>query len=119
MSEEEIKEQMQRAADESRFSFKINAKPMFEYGDGEGTLRIENPNHNVYPFVVDIYLDGVKEHIFSSGGLLPNQHIDRAKLSKALPKGDHGATARISVYDPKTNELLGKSEVKLHIIVKN
>ena len=87
MTDDEIREQMQMQADEPRFSFKINAEPVFESGTSEGTLRIENPNHNIYPMAVEITLAETGEKIFESGGILPSQHIDTAALMKNLSKG--------------------------------
>ena len=117
MTEENIQEQMQREADKNMFAFKINARPLFKDGCSEGTLRIENPSHNIYPFVVKIFLDVTKEEIYNSGGILPDYHINTAKLTKNLPKGEYTATAYIYAYDPKTSEYGGKAAVELTIIV--
>ena len=118
MSEDEILAQMQKKADESVFSFKINPQPVFLHGSSEGTLNIENPGHNIYPFVVKILLDDTGEIIYDSGGILPDHHISTAKLTKVLPQGTYAATAYIHVYDPETSQYNGKSAVELTIIVK-
>ena len=39
---------MQRKADESTFSFEVNARPTFKDGKSEGNLRIYNPPYNKY-----------------------------------------------------------------------
>ena len=117
MAEDKIREQMQREADRNVFSFKINSRPVFKDGDSEGTLRIENPGHNIYPFVVKIFLKETGKQVYDSGGVLPNHHINKAKLSGGLPKGEHAATAYIHAYDPETNEYSGKSAVELTLIV--
>ena len=119
MTEEEIIKQMQREADRSVFSFKINSRPVFKDGGSEGTLLIENPNHNIYPFVVEIFLNETQEKIYSSGGILPNHHISEAKLMKVLPQGVHEATAYIYAYDPETDECSGKSAVGLTLTVNS
>ena len=119
MTETEIMQQLQREADRSKFSFKINSRPIFENGAKEGTLQIENPSHNIYPFVVEIFLNETGEKIYDSGGILPNHHIDRAKLTKVLPKGSHTAIAYIRVYDPKTNKYAGQSAAELTLIINN
>ena len=45
-TEEQIKEILQRKADESTFSFEINSRPIFKDGKSEGNLRIANPPYN-------------------------------------------------------------------------
>ena len=119
MTEKDIMEQLQKEADSSLFSFKINSQPAFKDGNSEGTLHIENPNHNTYPFVVEIFLNETGEKVYDSGGILPNHHIARAALTKTLPKGSHSATAYINVYDPETMEYLGKTAAELTLTVKN
>ncbi len=119
MSDEELLEQMQKEADESYFSFKINSRPVFADGSSAGTLGIENPNYNVYPMVVQITLDSTGEIIYDSGGLMPNQHIAEAKLDKVLSKGEYEATATLYAYDPDTLVCQGRSQAALTIIVEN
>ena len=118
MTATEIMEQLQRKADESIFAFKINSRPVFSSGDSEGNLRIENPKHNTYPFVVKIFLNETSEEIYNSGGILPNHHIDTARLTKPLPKGTHAATAYVYAYDPGTNKYVGKAAVELTLLIK-
>ncbi|MCL2332008.1 MAG: hypothetical protein FWC54_00780 [Actinomycetia bacterium] len=119
MTPEQIKEQMQRVADASQFSFKINAQPTFANGSAKGDLGIENPRYNVYPMTVQIFLDNNGQKIYDSGGLLPDQHIDNAKLLKYLKAGTYKATAVLNAYDPDTKEWQGKAHAELKIIVKN
>jgi len=119
MTPEQIKEQMQRIADESQFSFKINSRPVFADGSSNGDLRIENPNYNIYPMVVQIYLDETDELIYDSGGILPNQHIDNAKLISALDAGTYNATAVLNAYDPNSKIWQGKAQAALIITVQN
>ena len=47
-TEEQIKEMLQRKADESTFSFELNSRPIFKDGASEGNLRIANPPYNKY-----------------------------------------------------------------------
>jgi hypothetical protein len=119
MTPEQIKEQMQKAADAAYFSFKINARPEFENGSATGNLGIENPNYNVYPMVVQIFLDDTGEMIYDSGGILPNQHIDNAKLSVNLKAGTYKATAYLNAYDQDTKVWQGKQAAALIITVHN
>jgi hypothetical protein len=119
MTTEQIKEQMQKAADAAYVSFKINARPEFENGSAKGNLGIENPRYNVYPMVVQIFLDDTGEMIYDSGGILPDQHIDNAKLSVVLKAGTYKATAYLNAYDPDTKVWQGKQAAALVITVHN
>ncbi|MDR1299853.1 MAG: hypothetical protein LBJ84_06355 [Oscillospiraceae bacterium] len=118
MTPEQIMEQMQKAADAAYFSFKINARPIFEDGMSKGNLGIENPSYNIYPMVVQIFLDGTNELIYDSGGILPDQHIDNAELATALAAGTYNATAYLNAYDPGTQEFQGKQAATLVITVR-
>ena len=117
MREDEIREQMQKKADASHFAFKINPSPVFNSG-GEGDLRIENPNHNTYPFVVEITLNETGEKVYDSGGILPDHHIARDTLTRALPTGVYMATAYFHVYDPDTSAYRGKAAAALVLQVR-
>jgi len=117
MSAEELRKQMQMAADASYFAFKINARPVFASGGDKGDLRIENPSYNVYPMVVQIFLDDTEEMVFDSGGILPNQHIDRANLDTKLAPGTYNATAYMNAYDPESLTWLGKQAAALVLTV--
>ncbi|MCL2332065.1 MAG: hypothetical protein FWC54_01065 [Actinomycetia bacterium] len=119
MTPEEIKAQMQKVADASQFSFKINARPKFENGAAKGNLGIENPRYNVYPMTVEIFLDDTDEKIYDSGGLLPDQHINDAKLLKVLKAGTYKATAVLNAFDPDTKAWQGKAQAALIITVRN
>ena len=121
MTKEEILEQMQKEADKAYFSFKINTEIVFKDGSSEGNLGIENPSNNVYPMSVQIFLgkDGAGEMIYDSGGLMPDQHIDNAKLTKVLSTGTYEALAYLYAYDPDTKVNIFKSTAELTIIIKN
>jgi hypothetical protein len=119
MTREQILEQMQRLADESMFSFKINARPVFTSGNARGNLEIENPNYNIYPMVVQIALDDTEEIIYDSGGILPNQHIENARLNRVLNAGTYRATASMNAYDPQSKIWQGKALAALVITVES
>jgi len=118
MSADEIRKQMQIMADSAYFAFKINARPIFQTGAAQGNLQIENPSYNVYPMVVQIFLDDTEEKIFDSGGILPNQHIENASLARALSAGEYKATAYMNAYDPDSRTWLGKQAAALVITVQ-
>ena len=116
---EEIEAIMQRKADESTFSFEVNARPTFKDGKSEGNLRIYNPPYNKYVIDVEIKLDSNDKTVFKSAKIKPNQHIENAKLSKNLKKGEYEATATINAYDSDGETLIGVSAAKLIITIEN
>lgn len=118
-TEEQIKEILQRRADESTFSFEINSRPVFKDGASEGNLRIANPPYNKYSIEVEIRLDSNNLIVFESGEILPYHYIENAKLSKKLDAGEHDATATINAFDSETGEFKGKSTAKLVIKVES
>lgn len=118
-TEGEIEEILQRKADESMFSFEINARPFFKDGNSEGNLRIANPPYNNYAIAVEISLDSNNKIVFKSKKLNPNQYIESAKLIKRLKAGEYNATARIKAYSIEDDELIGESSAKIIIGVEN
>lgn len=118
-TEEEIKEMLQRKADESTFSFEINSRPVFKSGGSEGNLRIANPPYNKYLITVEIKLDDNNKIVFKSGEILPNHYIEYAKLNRKLKAGEHNATATINAYDTESGEYKGTSAAKLIIKVES
>ena len=118
-TEEQIKEILQRKADESTFSFEINSRPIFKNGESEGNIRIANPPYNKYSIKVEIKLDDSGKTVFKSGEILPNHYIEYAKLTKRLKAGEYNATATINAYDTESGEYKGTSAAKLIIRVES
>ena len=118
-TEEDIKEILQRKADESSFSFEINSRPIFKNGKSEGNLRIANPPYNKYAIEVEIKLDSNNKSVFKSGQIDPNHYIEYAKLTKKLKAGEYDATAIINAYDTESGEFKGTSAAKLIIKVES
>lgn len=119
MSDEEILEQLQKAADESMFSFRINGRPEFENGESEGALLIENPSSNKYYMRVTIKLDETGEVIYKTDYITPGKGIDLDKLEAVLPKGEYPATAEITAYDPDKKEDIGQTMAGLTIVIES
>ena len=121
MTKEDIRAQMQLNADANYFSFKINTRWELEDGSSKANVGIENPNYNVYPMVVQVFLgeDGLGDIIFDSGGILPNQHIDEASLKIPLQSGVYNALAQLYAYDPDTRVNIFKSSASILINVRN
>ena len=83
-SEAEIQEELNRVVEEGTMAISINVNPVFDSGDSEGTLEIENAPGNKYAQVVSITLDDSGKEIYNSGLIQPNYHIQTDKLSAAL-----------------------------------
>lgn len=118
-TEEQIKEILQRKADESTFSFEINSRPIFKNGESEGNIRIANPPYNKYSIKIEIKLDDNGKTVFKSGEILPNHYIEYAKLTKRLKAGEYNATATINAYDIESGEYKGTSAAKLIIKIES
>ena len=118
-TEGQIKEILQRKADESTFSFEINSRPIFKNGESEGNIRIANPPYNKYLITVEIKLDDNNKIVFKSGEILPNHYIEYAKLNRKLKAGEYNATATINAYDTESGEYKGTSAAKLIIKVES
>ena len=119
MSEDELREYLQRQADDSNVSLKMNSRPVFENGRSEGTLLIENPHYNNYDMVARIYLgnDNTGPQIYDSGRIPPNHHIDKDKLAINLDKGIYEAIAYVTFYDGERQ--LNTASINLQIVIHN
>ncbi|OEG19679.1 hypothetical protein BCR25_14615 [Enterococcus termitis] len=119
MTDAELKAAEQKAVDESKFNMVIKSVAVFETGESEGSLYIQNPVENGYPINVVIHLDNSDEQIYSSGAIQPGYEITSAKLDKKLEKGDHPATATFNIYDSKTKKKRGQVQAGITIQVNN
>jgi hypothetical protein len=119
MTDSEIKKAEQKAVDASKFNMVIKPEAIFEAGDQEGTLYIQNPKHNAYPINVVITLDEDGAEVYSSGAMEPGYEIKTAVLEQKLTKGDYPATATFSIYDPKTKQKRGQVQASITIKVIN
>lgn len=119
MTDKEIKAAEQKEVDDSKFNMVIKSEAVFENGDSEGSLYIQNPIQNNYPINVEIYLDSNNELIYSSGAMEPSYEITGARLDKKLAKGKYPATATFNIFDPDTKEKRGQVQAAITILVNN
>lgn len=112
-----IAEKAQEVADANYFTLTINPRIEFEQADSEGNIGIINPATNVFPIAVVITEKETGDLLYSSGAIYPNQEIQKGKLKKNLPKGEHSAIATVDIFDPKTKEKEATTEAKLTIII--
>ena len=116
MSDEELKKELQRRADKSKVSFKINSQPKFETGKSAGSLMMANPKHNLYDMKVFIYLKKDDELIYESTLIKPDHYVDMDTLKKNLPAGIHEAYANLVFFDK--GEQLSHINVDLKIDIE-
>ncbi|MDR0569733.1 MAG: hypothetical protein LBG71_00725 [Clostridiales Family XIII bacterium] len=120
MSLEEVRAARQAAADAASFRIKMNARPVFEKGDGMGNLFIVNSAENALDMEAEIRMDDTGALIYRSGRMKPNTFVDEDKLQVSLPKGEYKATASIITYHPdKVDERIGQTDIGLVITVKS
>ena len=118
LSEKERMKRMQKAADESRFSFRINGNMSFESGKSKGILFIENPKENNRLLKVKITLDEDGRVLYKTGYMKPGTGIGKDRLKEALPKGEYEATAYFTAFDNSRKET-GKAQAGIHITIRN
>ena len=116
---QEIQAEIDRVVSEGMFNISIASAVVFEDGQSEGELKIENVPGNRYLMQVDIARQDTNEIIYSSGILDPNSHIQFDKLSVDLPKGEYPCTATFHALDPETEEEIGVAAANINVLVAN
>lgn len=119
MTEQELMDLMQQAADKDYFQLKMNTVVTFPSGKDYGEVQIVNPPNNTNPMTVEIYLKGTNEKVYSSGGILPKQYISKGKLQKSLKKGTYEALGVVRIYDENTKKEVSTTEVVMQVVVEN
>ena len=111
LSEEEIKELLQKQVDESSISFSISSDPVFK--GKKAFIVMANPRYNAYDIDYVITVDG--KEIIRTAKISPNQYIEEVDLKEALPKGSYTGEALVTGYNRETGEEVGKTIVELSI----
>lgn len=119
MSEQELMDAMQQAADKEYFQLKMNSVATFPSSDAYGEIQIVNPPNNTNPMAVEIYLKENNEKVYQSGGILPKQYVSKGKLDVTLNKGTYDAIGVIRIYDENTKKEVSTTEVVMQIVVEN
>lgn len=118
-SDEEIQAELNRIVEEGMLNISIASEVVFENGESEGALKIENSPSNHYLMQVDITRDDTGDVIYESGVLEPNYHIQTAKLDAPLSAGTYVCTATFNALDPETEEQIGSAAAKISVVVLN
>lgn len=111
LTEDEIRELLQREVDESSISFSISSDPIFK--GKKAFMVMANPRYNAYDIDYVITVDG--KEIIRTAKIAPNQYIEEVELKEALPKGSYIGEALITGYNKETGEEVGKTIVELNI----
>ena len=111
LSEEEIRELLQKQVDESSISFSISSDPVFK--NKRAFIVMANPRYNAYDIDYVITVNG--EEIIRTAKIAPNQYIEEVELREALPKGTHSGEALVTGYNRETGEKVGETIVEVTI----
>lgn len=111
LTEDEIRELLQRQVDESTISFSISSDPVFK--GKKAFMVMANPRYNAYDIDYVITVDG--KEIIRTAKIAPNQYIEEVELKEALPKGSYIGEALITGYNKETGAEVGKTIVELNI----
>lgn len=111
LSEEEIRELLQRQVDESTISFSISSDPVFK--GKKAFIVMANPRYNAYDIDYVITVDG--KEIIRTAKIAPNQYIEEVELKEALAKGSYAGEALVTGYNKETGEKVGETIVEVSI----
>ncbi len=111
LSDEEIRELLQKQVDKSAISFSISSDPVFK--GKKAFIVMANPRYNAYDIDYVITVDG--KEIIRTAKIAPNQYIEEVDLKEALPKGSYTGEALVTGYNRETGEEVGKTIVELSI----
>ena len=111
LTEDEIRELLQKQVDESSISFSISSDPIFK--GKKAFIIMANPRYNAYDIDYVITVDG--KEIIRTSKIAPNQYIEEVDLKEALPKGNYIGEALITGYNKETGEEVGKTIVEINI----
>ena len=108
---------LDKIVEEGLLTFSINVTPVFDDGQAQGNLMIENTNINNNRFTCAIYRNDTGERIYQSGALDPGQYIEYAPLEVDLEAGEYPCTAYFSTYSLQDNAPIGQAAAEITIYV--
>lgn len=111
LTDEEIRELLQKQVDESAISFSISSDPVFK--GKKAFIVMANPRYNAYDIDYVITVDG--KEIIRTAKISPNQYIEEVELKEALPKGTYTGEALVTGYNKETGEKVGETIVEVTI----
>ena len=111
LTEDEIRELLQRQVDDSTISFSISSDPIFK--GKKAFMVMANPRYNAYDIDYVITVDG--KELIRTAKIAPNQYIEEVELKEALPKGTYTGEALVTGYNKETGEKVGETIVEVTI----
>ena len=100
---------------------RINQHLVFQTGDAEGAIMLENPPHNTCSIkciiTADVNGDGKEEKLYDSGLMPINSHILQDVLNIDLDKGEYEATATYTAYSTDNITEIDSVTIPIHISV--
>ncbi|MBO0461414.1 MULTISPECIES: hypothetical protein [Enterococcus] len=118
ISEDELAELAQTAADRSKFNLMISPEATFNHRTLQGELMIKNPLENGHPINVEIRKKSNDELVYTSGAIQPGYEIKEVTLEQSLEKGEHPSVAMFSLYDPDTNQKKGQVAAGVTLVIE-
>lgn len=119
MDQEEIVASLNEKVEEGYINISMNASPVFEDGQAEGSLMIVNEEVNRYPQQVVITRDDTGETIYTSAAIPVGSKIAADTLDVVLPAGTYECTAMFHSLDPETGAILGSAGASIVITIQN
>ncbi|WP_302760333.1 hypothetical protein [Christensenella hongkongensis] len=119
MDEEDVEARLNAIVAEGMLNVGINPNPVYESGDTEGNMRIENIPANRYAVTVTVTREDNGEEIYKSGLIDPGYFMEYVKLDKNLPAGQYPCKATFTAYDQDSKNEIGTAGVRINILVKN
>lgn len=119
MSEDEIRDRLNRKVAESMLNISINPVPEFADGRSPGNLQIENIPGNNYAFTVEVIRNDTKETILKTGLIDPGYYVKDIALDTELPKGEYVCLAKFTAYAPDTGTEIGQAGTQIVIKILN
>ena len=113
----ELETEKSESIDPQYFNIKVNATPTLQ--NHMMNLRIENPKKNRYACQVEVVavLDNAEKTIYLSPKINPGQALEYCTVEDVLSPGNYAATAKYTIYELDSENVIGRSNVELNLIV--
>ncbi|MEG0576397.1 MAG: hypothetical protein RR500_00885 [Bacilli bacterium] len=95
----ELKDEVQKKADENMFRARINSDIVLKNENEEASLYLRNPEENKNDCIVEITSDKTKKTVYSSNELKPGDSVLKAKLKNLDSNGNDAYTAHFKILE--------------------